>query len=192
MLLLIGAIGLLMTIQRCRLPGIPFFSFITVLNRKQKLTAAGSRAYLAFFVVLAAGIVLRLAAGPGSPAPAAAPEAQAASAAGVPAGHAAAIARSRQDIVEQMVLSRKAIFSVLLTAPEMARVREQLDVCEDRFREGAEKGPDNGIMENAVKFCMRTAAQLCHSWPDPDRNFEPSLACAGLRRAEPGLWYGLN
>ncbi|WP_314436803.1 hypothetical protein [Massilia timonae] len=65
MLLLIGAIGLLVTIHHFRLPDVPFFSIITVFNRKQKLTETGSKVYLVFFVVIVLGLLLRL--GSGSP-----------------------------------------------------------------------------------------------------------------------------
>ena len=195
MLLLIGAVGLLLTIYQYRLPGIPFFCFITVFNRKQKLTDKGSKVYLVFFVMMVIGLLVSLT---GSPrAPAAAPAATALS--DPPAGGkvtgdyiADRDALAFREMVAEMVLSRKALFSVLLTAPEIARVREKFDDCEGRFRTGAERGPDVGIVAQAVKFCMRTAAQLCNDWPDPERNREPSPACAGLRQAHPELWYGLN
>jgi hypothetical protein len=140
----------------------------------------GLRLVLTMLVVLMAGALLRLAGVP------------MASAAAGTAGPAAASARARQDVVEQMVLSRKAIFSVSLIAPASARAREKLDTCEERFREGADKSPDDGSMATAVNLCMRTAAELCQSWPDPKRNFAPSLACGSLHQAQPGLWSRKN
>ena len=135
---------------------------------------------LMMLVVLVAGALLRLVGMP------------AASAAAGTANPAALSARARQDVVEQMVLSRKAIFSVSLIAPASAGAREKLDTCEERFREGADKSPDDGSMAKAVNLCMRTAAALCQRWPDPKRNFAPSLACGSLHQAQPGLWSRRN
>lgn len=58
MLLLIGAIGLLITIGVCRKPGIKYFSVITVFNRKDKLTDKGATVYLVFFAMALIGLVL--------------------------------------------------------------------------------------------------------------------------------------
>jgi hypothetical protein len=60
MLLIIGAIGLMFTIGQFRKPGIPFFSVVTIFNRKEKLTETGSKVYIVFFSIAAIGIVLNL------------------------------------------------------------------------------------------------------------------------------------
>lgn len=185
MLLLIGAIGLLFTIHKFRLPGVPFFSIITVFNRKQKLTDTGGTVYLVFFVVAMLGLLLRF----GNAGPAAAPAAETAPT--LAAAESAAESGYWRDNVEKMVRARKALFSVLLVAPEMANVREKIDNCEDKFRTGAENDKRNdrsNSLENAVKACMATAAQMCYSWPDPANGLEPTPACTQLRASEPGLW----
>lgn len=61
MLLMIGLVGLLFTIWKFRKPGIPFASFITVFNRKEKLTDTGSKAYLVFLSIMLIGLVLNFA-----------------------------------------------------------------------------------------------------------------------------------
>jgi hypothetical protein len=97
-----------------------------------------------------------------------------------------------RDNIDNMLLSRRALFSVLLVAPEMAQVRAKIDECEDRFRTGAENDKHNGrtnSLENAVQACMKTAAQMCYSWPDPGKGLEATPACRQLREAQPGLWH---
>lgn len=61
MLLIIGGIGVLVTIGKFRKPGIPFFSLITIFNRKEKLTATGATAYVLFFSIAVIGIILNFA-----------------------------------------------------------------------------------------------------------------------------------
>jgi hypothetical protein len=48
------------TIGQFRKPGIPFFSVVTIFNRKEKLTETGSKVYIVFFSIAAIGIVLNL------------------------------------------------------------------------------------------------------------------------------------
>lgn len=191
MLLLIGLVGLMATIYRCRLPGVAFFSFITVFNRKSKLTATGSQVYLVFFGVLVLGLLLSFAGGGGSKAaaPALAGSAQSGAAPG----------RSMQEIdaadlkviMDNIVLARRASFSVLLIAPEMARIREQIDHCEDEFRAAADaekaSGPD-ARLGNIVKNCMSAAAKMCQTWRDSDAGYSETPACNALHEAQPFMW----
>lgn len=189
MLLLIGAIGLLVAIYRYRLPGVPFLSVVTVFNRKQKLTPTGSTVYLVFFVVAILGLLMRFAGN----VPA---ERSAEEDGGGPAAVTAEAEESNywRENVEKMVLARRALLSVLLVAPEMADVRSRIDRCEEAFRRGTENDKQNdrsSSTEQAVKACGRTAAQLCYSWPDPDR-LEPTQACQQLRASDPGLWSSIH
>ena len=190
MLLLIGVIGLLVTIYNFRLPGVPFFSIITVFNRKIKLTETGSKVYVVFLVVLILGLLLRFGGGSAQDTDAS-PHSTAGTAQESTALEGEVESKYWRENVEKMVLSRKALFSVLLVAPEMAKVRETIDDCEDKFRTGAENDKRNNrsnSLENAVKACMATAAQMCYSWPDPENGLEPTLACKQLRESQPSLW----
>jgi len=56
----IGLIGLMTVIGKYRKPDVKFFSFITVFNRKEKLTERGAKFYLVFFFIIIAGIILRV------------------------------------------------------------------------------------------------------------------------------------
>jgi Na+-transporting methylmalonyl-CoA/oxaloacetate decarboxylase gamma subunit len=49
---------LLIIVTTCRQPNVKFLSFITVFNRKQKLTPVGAKLYVVFSVLFLIGIVL--------------------------------------------------------------------------------------------------------------------------------------
>jgi hypothetical protein len=59
-LLMIGFLGVMGTIAKYRKADVEFFSIITIFNRKEKLTEFGAKLYVGFFIVLLAGLVLKM------------------------------------------------------------------------------------------------------------------------------------
>lgn len=166
----------------------------TVFKHKNKLTEQGSRIGLVLFVLVILGLLLRPEGGSPKLAHTAMPSALETTPEPLVADNAEASAYWRENI-GNMLLGRRALFSVLLVAPGMAKVRERIDACEERFRAGVENDKRHGrtnSMENAVKACMKTAAQLCYNWPDPGKGLEATPACRQLREAQPGLWQGVK
>ncbi|QIE29782.1 hypothetical protein [Caballeronia sp. SBC2] len=67
----VGLCGILLACGFCRQPNIRFFSFITIFNRRKKLTPYGARVYLTSAIVMLLGCMLQaLSSGTGSGLPA--------------------------------------------------------------------------------------------------------------------------
>lgn len=58
MFLIIALFAMLLVVGVFRKPGIPFFSFVTVFNRKSKLTDLGAKLYLGATVLLVTALLL--------------------------------------------------------------------------------------------------------------------------------------
>lgn len=67
----VGLCGILLACGFCRQPNVRFFSFITIFNRRKKLTPYGARVYLTGAIVVLPGCMLQaLSSGGGSGLPA--------------------------------------------------------------------------------------------------------------------------
>jgi hypothetical protein len=55
----VGLCGILLACGFCRQPNVGFFSFITIFNRRKKLTPYGAKVYLTSSITLLAGLTLQ-------------------------------------------------------------------------------------------------------------------------------------
>jgi hypothetical protein len=165
MLLIIAFIGIMLTIYRCRQPGVKFFTTITIFNRNEKLTPNGAKLYVVFFVMLAIGLVISFAGKSSKTVSATASEPAAEVITGTETGSSTSSAQSNAALFAEMTgYYQQSAETIAGLIPFNGLASGQLEYCNSLVEAGVSEyktSTSTHTLRSAVRECDQMARSLC-------------------------------
>src|SRR5471030_530438 len=157
----IAIVGLMSVIGKYRRPGVKFASFITIFNRKEKLTEAGAKLYLVFFFLLVSGLAFSII----SPSDFGNYEKRTEPVAIENKGGESQAENSMQKMTRLSMISAEAIASQI---PNVVIAQGALESCNEGLSSGMnmiKQGMDDSNLKFGVRECISDARSVCNNGP---------------------------